>query len=173
MKISIITATLNNAATIRDTLESVLIQTYQDWELILQDGLSTDATLSIAREYEAKSDGRIRIFSERDKGLYDALNRGISRSTGEVIGILAADDFFTSDGILSIINNQLSDKSIDAIYGDVFYVERINKRRKVRHYSSKIFRPALMRLGFRPSTPLRQGLRAFAQWYAKYYDTKQ
>lgn len=168
MKISIITATLNNAATLRDTLESVLTQTYQDWELILQDGLSTDATLSIAHEYEAKSNGRTHIFSEKDNGLYDALNRGIARATGDVIGILGADDFFTSDSILSLIDQVLSNKDIDAIYGDVFYVERTDKRRKVRHYSSRIFRPALMRLGFMPAHPSFYCRRSLYKKYGTY-----
>ena len=94
MKISIITATFNSAATVRDTLESILRQTHQDWELIIEDGLSKDETLSIVKEYEPKCQGRMRIFSEKDNGLYDAMNRGIARATGDVIGILKKNNFY-------------------------------------------------------------------------------
>ncbi len=168
MKISIITATFNSAATVRDTLESILRQTHQDWELIIEDGLSKDETLSIAKEYEPRCKGRLRIFSEKDNGLYDAMNRGIARATGDVIGILNSDDFFTSDEILSVISNELSDKDIDAIYGDVIYVERTNKRRKVRHYCSKIFQPFLMKFGFMPAHPSFYCRRIMYERYGTY-----
>ena len=103
MKISIITATFNSAATVRDTLDSILRQTHQDWELIIEDGLSKDDTLAIVREYEPRCKGKMRIFSEKDEGLYDAMNRGIARATGDVVGILNSDDFYHDERVLEDI----------------------------------------------------------------------
>ena len=99
MKISIITATYNSASTIRYTIESVLRQTCSDYELIIKDGGSKDETLDICREYEAKFEGRMRIISASDKGIYDAMNKGIETATGDVIGILNSDDFYTIEGM--------------------------------------------------------------------------
>lgn len=127
MKISVVTTTNNSAATIRDTLESVLSQTYQDWELIIEDGLSQDGTLSIVREYEPRGGGRIRIFSEKDDGLYDAMNRGIARATGDVIGILNSDDFYYDEHVLEDINRVMDGQPVDCIYGDLMYVSARNK----------------------------------------------
>lgn len=93
MKISIITATWNSGATIRDTMESVLRQTYTQIEHIIVDGGSKDNTMDIVRELEPRYGGRLRYISERDDGLYDAMNKGIAMATGDVIGILNSDDF--------------------------------------------------------------------------------
>lgn len=122
MKISIITATYNSAATVRDTLESVMRQTYQDWELIIEDGASQDDTLAIVREYEARSNGRIHVYSEQDNGLYVAMNRGIAHATGEVIGVLNSDDFYYDEYVLEDINQALNGHPIDCIYGNLVYV---------------------------------------------------
>ena len=144
MKISIITATFNSAATVRDTLESILRQTHQDWELIIEDGLSRDDTLSIVREYEPQCQGRMRIFSEKDEGLYDAMNRGIVRATGDVVGILNSDDFYTSNDVLETVNANMEQNDCDAVYGDIHYVRSNNLKKCVRYYSSKAFRKELM-----------------------------
>lgn len=93
MKISIITTTYNSGATLRDTIRSILSQTYQDIEYIVVDGASTDDTLTIIQEYEPQFDGRMRWVSEKDNGLYDAMNKGIRMATGDVVGILNSDDF--------------------------------------------------------------------------------
>lgn len=151
--ISIITATYNSAATLRDTLDSVLRQTWQDYELILQDGASTDGTLEIVREYEDRFGGRMRMVSERDGGLYDAMNRGIARARGEVVGILNSDDFYTTDDVLEQIAAQFRRPEVDAVYADVHYVRPDNLCRPVRYYSSRVFRRGLMRLGFMPAHP--------------------
>ena len=94
MKISIITTTYNSGAALRDTIRSILSQTYQDIEYIVVDGASTDDTLTIIQEYEPQFDGRMRWVSEKDNGLYDAMNKGIRMATGDVVGILNSDDFF-------------------------------------------------------------------------------
>ena len=100
MRISVITATYNSGRTIGDTLESVLRQTYKDVELIVVDGASRDDTMDVVRRYEPRFGGRLHWTSEPDRGIYDAMNKGIARATGDVIGILNSDDFYTSDTVL-------------------------------------------------------------------------
>lgn len=153
MKVSIITATYNSAKTLKDTIESVLHQSYDDIEYIIVDGASTDGTLEIIKSYEQKFSGRLKYISEPDKGLYDAMNKGILMATGDIVGILNSDDFLNDVGIISMVVDQLKDSDIDAIYGDVHYVNDDNLAKCVRYYSSKIFTPALMRLGFIPAHP--------------------
>ena len=99
MKISIITPCLNSAKTIRQTIESVLNQTYQDIEYIIVDGASTDGTLEIIQEYEDQFQGRMQYVSEPDNGIYDAMNKGIRMSHGNVIGIINSDDFYEEDAV--------------------------------------------------------------------------
>lgn len=100
MKISIITATYNSGKTVGDTLKSVLAQTYHDYELLVVDGASKDNTLEVVKKMEPLFEGRMRYISEPDKGIYDAMNKGIRMATGDVIGILNSDDFYTSDDAL-------------------------------------------------------------------------
>ena len=92
MKISIITATYNSEKTLKETLDSVLSQTYKDYEHIIIDGLSKDNTMGIVKEYEKKYNGKLKYISEKDSGLYDAMNKGIKMATGDIIGILNSDD---------------------------------------------------------------------------------
>ena len=154
MKISIITATFNSGRTVGDTLESVLGQDYGDYELIIKDGGSNDDTLNICRSYEERFAGRMRIIEEVDGGLYDAMNQGIAAATGDVVGILNSDDYFTSNDILTIIAEAFElHPYIDAVYGDVHYVKGNDTSKIVRYYSSRLFRPSWMRMGFMPAHP--------------------
>lgn len=153
MKISIITATFNSASTVKDTFESVLAQTYKDIEYIVIDGLSKDNTVEIIKEYEPKFGGRMRYVSEKDKGLYDAMNKGIAMATGDVVGILNSDDFYTSNDILELVAKKMQDKNIDAVYGDIHFVNDNDLSKCVRYYSSHIFSRWLMRYGFMPAHP--------------------
>ena len=153
MKISIVTATFNSGATLSDTLRSLLAQTHTDFELIVADGGSTDNTADIVREFASQFGERLRWFSEPDRGLYDAMNKGIARATGEVVGILNSDDFYTDTHVLSRVANALSDPQIDACYGDVHYVSPADLHTMTRYYSSRPFRPWMMRLGFMPAHP--------------------
>lgn len=150
MKISIITTTYNSAATVKDTLLSVNKQTYHDIEHIIVDGSSTDHTLDIVREYGKKV---TTIISEPDKGIYDAMNKGIRVATGDIVGILNSDDFFTSDDIISTVALTFNNNNIDALYGDIHFVNPDNLDKTVRYYSSKIFKPSLFRFGFMPAHP--------------------
>lgn len=154
MKISIVTATYNSSATVRDTIESVLKQSYQDFEYIIVDGNSKDNTIDIVKEYESKFNGRLKWISERDKGIYDAMNNGIQMATGDVVGILNSDDFFTSDNILERVAKEFDmNSALDAIYGDIHFVKDEDLTKCTRYYSSSYFRPWLLRFGFMPAHP--------------------
>lgn len=153
MKISIITATYNSGKTVGDTLKSVLVQTYHDYELLVVDGASKDNTLEVVKKMEPLFEGRMRYISEPDKGIYDAMNKGIRMATGDVIGILNSDDFYTSDDALACIAWTLENEKVDAVYGDIHYVDDEDLKKCVRYYSSKPFRRWMMRLGFMPAHP--------------------
>lgn len=153
MRISVITATYNSGKTLRNTIESILSQTYTNIEYIIVDGLSKDNTLDIIKEYEPKFKGKMHWISEKDKGLYDAMNKGINMATGDIIGILNSDDFYTSNSILEQVAQTLSDQSIDAVYGDIHFVKDPDLTKCIRYYSSKGFSRWQMRLGFMPAHP--------------------
>ena len=153
MKISIITATYNSGKTVGDTLKSVLVQTYHDYELLVVDGASKDNTLEVVKKMEPLFEGRMRYTSEPDKGIDDAMNKGIRMATGDVIGILNSDDFYTSDDALACIAWTLENEKVDAVYGDIHYVDDEDLKKCVRYYSSKPFRRWMMRLGFMPAHP--------------------
>lgn len=153
MKISIITVSYNSSATIRDTIESVLIQSYSNIEYIIVDGLSKDNTVNIIKEYEPKFNGRLHWISEKDKGLYDAMNKGISMATGEVVGIINSDDFYHHTDVISKIANTFKYKTVEATFADVRFVNPHNLDKTVRYYSSKNFSPARFRFGFMPAHP--------------------
>lgn len=153
MKISIITATFNSGNTVADTLKSVLAQTYYDYELLVIDGDSKDNTLEIVKSMEPQFEGKLKYLSEPDKGIYDAMNKGIRMARGEVVGILNSDDFYTSQDVLQTVANQMQEAEVDAVYGDVHYVDDKDLTKCVRYYSSKPFRRWMMRLGFMPAHP--------------------
>lgn len=154
MKISLITITYNSEKTLADTIQSVLNQTYPNIEYIIIDGASKDNTVSIIKEYEPYFKGRMKWISEPDKGLYDAMSKGIRMATGNIVGILNSDDFFTVKEVLqNVANAFLQDVKLDAVYGDVHFVHPSNLNKCVRYYSSKVFKRSLMKLGFMPAHP--------------------
>ena len=153
MKISIITATYNSAATVRDTIESVLRQTHQNWELIIEDGVSKDDTLAIVREYEPQCKGRMRIFSEKDEGLYDAMNRGIARATGDVVGILNSDDFYHDEHVMEDVNSAMEGQPVDCVYGDLKFVQANNTRRVMRIWKGSQHENGAFLRGWHPAHP--------------------
>ena len=152
MKITIVTTTYNSASTLRDAMESVLAQTHKDIEYWVIDGGSEDDTLGLIKEYEHRFCGKMKWISEPDNGLYDALNKGISRATGDVVGILNSDDFYTSPTVLEQVAAGFSD-DVDAVYGDIHFVRPSDLDKCVRYYSSKLFRPWALRFGFMPAHP--------------------
>lgn len=153
MKISVITATYNSARTIEDTLLSVLHQTYAEIEYIVVDGGSTDGTMDVVRKYEPQFYGRLKWISEPDRGIYDAMNKGIKMATGDVVGILNSDDYYTSPDVLQTVARAMTDSSVDAVYGDIHFVRDGKPDKTVRYYSSKWFRPLWLRFGFMPAHP--------------------
>ena len=151
MKVSIITCTYNSAATVADTIRSVNRQTYDNIEHIIVDGLSKDDTIAIVK---ANAGDRQRIIEGKDKGIYDAFNKGILAATGDIVGVLNSDDFFTDDYVVEmVVKAFLLRPGIDAVYGDIHFVNPDNLSKPVRYYSSRIFRRGLMRLGFMPAHP--------------------
>ena len=170
MKFSIITATYNSSRTLPDTLESVLAQTYHDLEYIIVDGLSTDGTMDIVRAYEPRFEGRLVYISERDKGLYDAMNKGLRMATGDVVGILNSDDFYSTPTAIEQLARALQESGADAVYADIHYARSEALHQCVRYYSSAVFRPGLMRLGLIPAHPTFYCRRACYEQYG-YFDT--
>jgi glycosyltransferase involved in cell wall biosynthesis len=153
MKISIVTASYNSVKTLADTMESVLGQIYTDWEYIVVDGGSTDGTVDLIRKYEPRFGDKLKWTSEPDKGIYDAMNKGIQKSTGDVIGILNSDDYYTTTDALSTIASALSDEKLDAVYGDIHFIKEGEPDKTVRYYSSRRFKPFWLRFGFMPAHP--------------------
>ncbi len=153
MKISIVTAAHRSAATLRNAIESVLAQTYKDIEYIIVDSGTGDGTAELVAHYAPRFDGRLVFISEPDHGAYDAMNKGISRATGDVVGILNSDDYFTTVGVLAQVARTMTQSNVDAVYGDVHYVSPARLDRCVRYYSSQQFTPQRMRMGFMPAHP--------------------
>ena len=133
MKVSIITTCKNSAATIEDTIKSVISQDYTSIEYIVIDGQSVDGTIQIIQKYR---DNLSVFLSESDHGFYYALNKGISLATGEVIGILNSDDFYPSSTIISNVIDVFTREQADAVYGDLSYVDRIDTSKVIRKWVS-------------------------------------
>lgn len=150
MKISIITVTYNSAATIAGCIASVNDQTYPDVEHIVVDGASQDQTVEIIRSLPNRV---TTLISEPDQGMYDAMNKGIMAATGDVVGILNSDDYFTSPGVLDAVARTFSANHTGAVIGDIHFVRPENPGKCVRYYSSALFRPFLFRFGFMPAHP--------------------
>jgi glycosyltransferase involved in cell wall biosynthesis len=150
MKISVITAVYNNASTIAAALESTLSQRYENIELIVVDGASTDGTLDVIERYR----DRIASFvSEPDKGIYDALNKGVSMVTGDAIGFLHSDDLFADRDCLSRVAQALADERVDACYGDLHYVRKDSPQTIVRAWKAGEFSASKLRRGWMPPHP--------------------
>ncbi|NKC17462.1 glycosyltransferase [Pseudoalteromonas sp. S4498] len=149
MKVSIITVCYNSAETIEDTIKSVLSQNYQDIEYIVIDGGSSDETLDIIDKYQ---DRIATIVSEPDKGIYDAMNKGIKKSTGDIVGILNSDDFYESEDVVSKIVCCF-DSEIDVVHGDLIFVKSDNLEKVTRFYSLPNFKPWKLRFGWMPPHP--------------------
>ncbi|MEI7983809.1 MAG: glycosyltransferase, partial [Bacteroidota bacterium] len=131
MKISIITITYNSEKTLRDTIESVLNQSYKEIEYILVDGKSKDGTCDIIRSY---GDRISKFVSEKDAGLYDALNKGIRLATGDVVGFLHSDDIYASTETVKMIAEAFTKFNVDSVYGDLVYVDQNDTDKIVRFW---------------------------------------
>lgn len=150
MKVSIITATYNSAATISDTLASLKQQSYQDIELIVVDGGSSDDTLSIVKQYGPMVS---HVISEPDEGIYDALNKGIQAATGDIVGFLHSDDLLAYSDAIEDIVTCFDQNQSQAIYGDLTYVSRVDTNKVIRHWRSGEYKRDKMKQGWMPPHP--------------------
>jgi len=151
MKVSIITVCFNSAKTIRDAIESVLSQNYTDIEYIIVDGASKDSTLSIVGEYASRI---AKVISEPDRGIYDAMNKGIAAATGDIIGILNSDDFYESNDAIAYLVHQFARfPKADLIYGDVVFCKVEDTKAVTRTYRASHFRSWKLRFGWMPPHP--------------------
>jgi glycosyltransferase len=150
LKVSIITITYNSEATLIDTIDSVLNQTYKNIEYIIVDGNSTDSTISIVHSYKDKIS---KFVSEKDNGLYDALNKGISLATGDVIGLLHSDDFYTNHHVIENIVSTFKLNQADAVYADLFYVDKDDTNKIHRKWKSGKYKHGMFMNGWMPPHP--------------------
>lgn len=167
---SIITVTYNSEVTLRNTVNSVLFQTYPNIEYIIIDGASEDNTIDIIEEYISIFNERLKWISEKDGGLYDAMNKGIRMATGDIIGIINSDDFYHRNDTITKVLEAFYDKETQAVYGDVRFVAPNNLKKTVRYYSSKMFSPKLFRFGFMPAHPTFFTYRKYFEEFG-YYKT--
>lgn len=150
MKVSVITVCLNAAATIRDTIESVLAQTHPDLEYIVVDGGSRDATLDIVRGYGPRI---TRVISEPDRGMYDSANKGLRAASGEVVGYLNADDYYADAGVVASIAGAFECADIDALHADLDFIDRADASRITRRFRSREFTVGDFCRGWHPAHP--------------------
>jgi glycosyltransferase involved in cell wall biosynthesis len=166
MKVSIITVVYNRAATIERAIRSVLNQSYRNIEYVIVDGASTDGTMTVVDQY---SDKITTVISEKDAGMYDALNKGIKAATGDIVGILHADDEFASEHIIQqVVDKFQGNPVIDAVYGDVGFVHAEQPHKIIRYYSSAIFKTNLFKFGFMPAHPTFFCYRRFFEQFGYY-----
>lgn len=151
MKVSIVTAVYNRVATVADTIESVLNQSYKNIEYIVVDGMSSDGTQEVVAKYADRIDRHVR---EKDHGIYDALNKGIRLATGDIVGLLHADDFFADTEVISRIVATFDNyPETMGTYGDLNYVDAKDKSRLIRRWRSGDYQPQKFRTGWMPPHP--------------------
>lgn len=150
MKITVITVAYNSASTIADTVRSVATQTHPDIEHLVIDGKSTDATVQVV---EANRHPSLVLSSEPDKGIYDAMNKGLDRASGDIICFLNADDLYASPRVLSRVAAQMQEHGLDALLGDVGFFHGHDPTRIVRRYRSDRFHPDRLSWGWMPAHP--------------------
>jgi len=148
MKVSIITIAYNSAETIEDTIKSIITQDYSNIEYIIIDGGSTDKTLSIVDKFK---DSITTIISEPDKGIYDAMNKGVQNATGDIVGILNSDDIYANKKVVTHIVKAIGNK--DSIYADLVYVDRDNTDKITRYWKSGKYRKGIFKKGWMPPHP--------------------
>lgn len=148
--ISLITVTFNSASTLKHTIDSIKMQTCSDFEYIIVDGASTDGTIEIILKNQQLIS---KWVSEPDKGIYDAINKGIAMSTGQYVGLIHADDMLASPDVLQSIVDAINEHHPDAIYGDLDYVSADDTAKVIRRWKSNPFRPELLAQGWMPPHP--------------------
>jgi glycosyltransferase len=150
MKISIITAVFNRQATIVESVASVATQVHPHLEHVVVDGASTDGTLELLAQVKYPA---MRLSSERDSGVYDALNKGFSLSSGDIVGLMHSDDIYADSYVLSDVAKAFEDPTVDVVYGDLDYVFQSDTRRIVRHWVAGTFVERKLKHGWMPPHP--------------------
>lgn len=150
LKVSIITVVWNNKETIENAIDSVLSQTYENIEYIVVDGASNDGTVKVVQSYGDKIS---KFVSEPDKGLYDAMNKGIALATGDVVGILNSDDFYIDEFVVEKVIKVFEETKVDSVFADLVFVKPDNLDKVVRYYDSGQFSPAKFAYGWMPAHP--------------------
>lgn len=150
MKVTIVTVVYNNERYIADAVESVLAQDYLDLEYIIVDGQSTDNTLKIIKSY---GDKIAKVITESDKGLYDAMNKGIRAATGDIVGILNSDDIFNTNKVISTVVKTFQEENIDAVLGDIVFIKNKDHNHIIRKYTAKNWNTSLFSWGLMPPHP--------------------
>lgn len=131
-------------------MQSIINQTYQHRECIVIDGGSTDGTMDLLKKYENRM---TKIVSERDNGIYDAMNKGIKLATGDVIGILNSDDIYNDATVIESVANAIMENSVDSCYADLVYIDKNNPDKVIRYWKSCIYKNGLFRSGWMPPHP--------------------
>lgn len=150
MKISVITVVFNNERTIKSTIDSVIGQSYPEVEYIVIDGGSTDKTIDIIRSYGKKVS---KLISEKDEGIYDAMNKGIKAAEGDVICFLNSDDFYVDNQVLEKVAGIFNTKKVDSCYGDLYYVDKNDINKVIRLWRSQPYKKGIFRRGWYPPHP--------------------
>lgn len=150
MKITVITAAYKSKATVGEAIASVAAQTYPDVEHLVVEGGSDDGTLEVI---ERAGHDRMRLISEPDEGIYDALNKGVRNASGDVIGFIHSDDFLAHDGVLAQIAAAFADPAVEAVFSDLVYVSQADTSRVIRHWSTGAFHPRRLKYGWMPAHP--------------------
>jgi glycosyltransferase len=153
MNISIVTVTFNCGDPVLDCLDSVLTQSHNHTEHVLVDGASNDGTIELLQGYSGRANLRAALVSEPDQGIYDALNKGLARATGEVVGLLHGDDAFADAEVLAAVAGAFSDPNVQVVYGDLEYVSQERPNQVIRYWRAGPFSPARLRYGWMPPHP--------------------
>lgn len=168
MKISVITICYNSAHSIKTAIDSVLAQTHPDVEYIVVDGKSKDNTVEIVQSYGSRI---TKFISEPDRGIYDALNKGIAMATGDVIGFMHSDDLFASDNTLAKVAELFQQTGSDSIYGDLEYVYKEDTNKVLRYWKSGNFSIRNLKMGWMPPHPTFYVKRAVYEKYGTFNTT--
>ena len=153
MKISIVTAALNNRGGIVETLDSLLMQVHQDWEYIIIDGASTDGTVDFLRSCSTRFGDKVKWISQPDGGIYHAMNKGIALASGDAVGFLGGGDTFVDELSLKNIADAMERTGADAVYGDLMYVSHGHKDKACRYWRGSQYEPGIFNSGWQPAHP--------------------